>query len=49
MEKKDKIQVKGVVYICKECEAVYTEIVTECDCYVGKEFEYYIGELTYEK
>jgi hypothetical protein len=49
MKKSDKIQVKEVVYICKECEAIYLETVSECDCSVGKRFEYYIGELTYEK
>ena len=27
-------------YICKCCDAVYTEVISQCDCEIGKKFEY---------
>jgi len=44
------ITVTRKAYICKNCEYVYADApVTECDCHVGGEHEYYEGTITYQK
>lgn len=37
-------------YICTKCEGVYIDDpVSECDCEVGQDQQFYVGTLIYEK
>jgi hypothetical protein len=43
------VKVVRKAYICKFCEGVYADAkVTECDCLVGQEQEWFVGEINYD-
>jgi len=36
-------EIREVVYMCNDCKAIYTEKISQCDCVVGKRFDYTEG------